>query len=139
MTGLVKMKNLQTKNIFITVLTVLIVSVAFARPIVQLKNNSDFSSKLYSLKAPDTNFLLLKVSESKGDLPQTPQNTPFENKNDDDIDSDDDDVYDRFCYIFHSLIERLNSSTVSFEIADSSRSVFVPLYILFHSWKNFLL
>jgi len=135
------MKNLQTKNIFFTFLIVLIVSGTFANSIIELKNNSNFSSKLFSLKAPNTNLLLLKVSESKGDLPQTPQNTPFENKNENNDDNSDDDSDDdaRFCYIFHSLIERLNSSTISFENTDSPRAVFVPLYILFHSWKNFLL
>ena len=135
------MERVQSKNIFITLLAVLIFSATFAKPNIELKNNSDISSMLYSLKAPDTNFLLLKVAESKEALPKTPQKAPFESKienNDDGADSDDD-VYTRFSYVFRSLFTRLTSSTVSFENTDSPRFVFVPLYILFHSWKIYLL
>jgi len=129
------MKNLQTKYIFFTSLIFLIVSGTYANSIIELKNNSNFSSKIFSLNSPSTNLLLLKVSEYKGDLPQSAQITPIEN-NDENNDDDSDD-YARFCYLSHSLIERLNSSTICFENTDSPRAV--PLYILFHSWKNFLL
>ncbi len=133
------MRSVQSKNIFITLLTVLIFSVTFAKPIIELKNNSDISSMLYSFKAPDISNLLLKVSESERDLPKKPQKPTFEIKIENNDDEYYDDVYDRFCYVFHSLFTRLTSSTVSSKNTDSPRFVFVPLYILFHSWKIYLL
>lgn len=132
------MKNLRNKNVLIAFVLVLIVSGACGKANVQLKDIFCFTSEHNSLTQSDCTHQFYSIPVSEKNYPFTPP-TLFENQVEINDDSDpEENLPDLLNNLFSSLYSKQSRSKVSIEKAAFSLSVFVPLYILFLSWKSYL-
>ncbi|MBL6447737.1 hypothetical protein JMN32_15570 [Fulvivirga sp. 29W222] len=108
-------------------------SFVHAHDIVSVSGDSDTSQELW------INHPYYGKSEHRSGLPQYP---PAEEDGDDDKTEEDtveSDACEHSSFEIHVLHIRLSLRLSTFRLIFMEYQASVPLYVLFHSWKNFLI